>query len=160
MENSSKPIKISWQAPENSHRAPKGNDWFWGLGVVAVGAIVLAFYFGNILFGIIILLFTITASLMVNQKSEMHDFQISRKGVRIGTMLYPFSNLESFWVEDTDTDDVILFRTKKSLQDILVVPFDSTRTDPEMIRDYLLDYLDEEELEEPFHHKLMEFFGF
>jgi hypothetical protein len=41
-----------------------------------------------------------------------------------------------------------------------VIPFDSTQTDPDEIRDYLLEYLDEEEMDEPVLQKLMERLGF
>lgn len=160
MQGSEKPTKITWQAPEHNDHRPRGNDWFWAVGIISIGAIILSLYFGNVLFGIIIALFAITSSLMVNKKPELYDFEISRRGVRVGDMLFPYSNLDSFWVEDTEYDDKILFRTKKSMQDLLILPFDSTVTDPELLRDYLLDYLDEEELEEPLHQKIMEFLGF
>lgn len=152
--------RIVWQSLEHTNHKPKGNDWFWAVGVVAIGAIVLSFYFGNILLGIIIALFSITSGMLANKKPDLHEFEISRKGVRINSILFPFSNLESFWVEDTDYEDKIIFRTKKSMQKFLIIPFDSTVTDPELIRDFLLDYLDEEELDEPLHQKFMEFLGF
>ena len=155
-----KPTRIAWQSLEHTHKKKKGADWFWALGIIAVGAIVLSFYFGNVLFGIIVALFAVTSGLMINKDPDLHEFEISRKGVRVGSLLYPFSNLESFWVEDTDYDDIIIFRTKKTMQNMLILPFDSTVTDPELIRDFLLDYLDEEELEEPLHQKFMEFLGF
>lgn len=155
-----KPAKIFWQSLEHSNHKPKGSDWFWAVGVVAVGVVILSFYFGNILFGIIIALFALVAGMLANKKPDLHSFEISRKGVRVGTLLYPFSNLESFWVEDTDYEDKIIFKTKKTMRSFLIIPFDSTKTDPELLRDFLLDYLDEEELEEPLHQKIMEFLGF
>ena len=139
-----KPTKISWQAPEH----------------VAIGAIILCFYFGNILFGIIIILFATISVLNANKKPSIFEFEINRQGVIVGRTLYPYSNLETFWVQDTEFDDLIIFRTRKSIQPYLILPFDSMTTESEKIRDYLLDYIDEEKMEEPFHHKLMEFFGF
>lgn len=160
METSQRPAKISWQAHEHLNHNKKSGDWFWVLTIVAIAAVVLSFYFGNILFGIIIALFAITSGMMVNKKSELMQFEISRKGIRAGDMIYPYSNLESFWVEDGEFEDQILLRSKKALQPIIVIPFDSTRTEAELLRDYLLDYLDEEELDEGFWQKLMEAFGF
>lgn len=157
------PIKInriSWQAYEHSHTGDKSSDWFWGLGVVSVGAIILSIYFGNILLSIIFFLFTVISIMMAKKKPEIHTFEITRKGVRAGNLLFPYSNLESFWVDDNEYDDKIIFRTRKAMQNFLVIPFDSTETDPELLRDFLLDYLDEEELEESLHQKLMEFLGF
>jgi hypothetical protein len=160
MEKPNKPTRIAWQALEHLNHKPKKTDWFWAVGIIAIGSIVLSFYFGNVLFGVIIALFAITSGMLANKKPDLHEFEISRRGVRVGQMIYPFSNLESFWVEDTDYEDKIIFRTKKTMQNFLIIPFDSTVTDPELIRDFLLDYLDEEELEEPLHQRLMEFLGF
>ena len=152
--------KISWQSLERHDHTIKNSDWFWALGIISAGAIILAFYFGDVLFGIILTLFAITAGMLVNKKPEVHQFEISRKGVQIGTLLYPYSNLESFWVEDSGYEDKIILRSRQVGQPIFSIPFDSTEIDAEMIRDYLLDYLDEEELEEPLHQEFMKFLGF
>jgi len=40
------------------------------------------------------------------------------------------------------------------------LPYDSVKTDPDEIRDYLLEYLDEEEMDEPVMQKIMENMGF
>jgi hypothetical protein len=155
-----KPTKISWQAPEHNHWGDKTADWFWGLWIVSIGAIILSFYFGNILFGIIIILFAITSALHANKQPAIFDFEINRQGVKIGHVLFPYHNLDTFWVQDTEDDDVIIFRTKKSVQPFLLLPFDSTEIDAEELRDYLLDYMDEEKMEEPLLQKFMEFLGF
>lgn len=157
--NTSKPEKISWQNYEHVH-IEKSVDWFWIMGIIAFGAVVLSLFYKNFLFAIIIILFTIVSFLLANKPPRLLVFEISRKGVRAGNVLYPYSILESFWVEDTEYHDKILLKTKKPLSPLIVIPFDSTQIDPEYIRDYLLDYIDEEELEEPFHQIIMERFGF
>lgn len=157
--NTSKPEKISWQHHEHAHN-PKTIDWFWIVGIIALGGIILSVYFNNFLFAIIIFLFTSISFILVNRKPRLLLFEVTRKGVRAGNVLYPYSLLESFWVEDTDYADTILFKSKKPLSPLILIPFDSTHVDPELLRDYLLDYLDEEELEEPLHQILMEWFGF
>lgn len=155
----SKPEKISWQQHEHLHRE-KTVDWFWIVGIIAFGGIVLSVFFNNFLFALIIFLFTIISFVMVQRPPRLLVFEISRKGVRAGNVLYPYSMLDSFWIEDTEYDDKILFKSRKPLTPLLVIPFDSTQTDPEQIRDFLLDFIDEEELEEPLHQILMEWFGF
>lgn len=155
----SKPEKISWQQHEHLHRE-KTVDWFWIVGIIAFGGIVLSVFFNNFLFALIIFLFTVISFVMVQRPPRLLVFEISRKGVRAGNVLYPYSMLDSFWIEDTEYDDKILFKSRKPLTPLLVIPFDSTQTDPEQIRDFLLDFIDEEELEEPLHQILMEWFGF
>lgn len=157
--NISKPEKISWQHHEHTHKE-KTVDWFWIVGIIALGGIVLSIYYRNYLFALIILLFTIISFMSVNKEPRLLKFEITRKGIRTGNTVHPYSMLESFWVEDTDYNDKIILRSKKPLSPFILIPFDSTTTDPELIRDYLLDYLDEEELEEPLHQILMEWLGF
>lgn len=155
-----RPTSIAWQAVEHNHYKEKTADWFWGLGIVTIGIAVLSIYFGNILFAVIIALFAIVSSMLVAQRPKLMDFELSRKGIKAGPIMFPYSNLESFWVDDGEFDDKIIFRSKKSMSPLVIIPFDSTNTDPESIRDFLLDYLDEEELEEPFYHVLLEVLGF
>jgi hypothetical protein len=157
--NKSRPEKISWQHYEHAH-VERTIDWFWIVGIVAFGAVVLSLYFKNFLFALIIILFTAISFAHVIRPPRLLTFQISRKGVRAGNTLHPYSMIDSFWIEDTEYDDKILFKTKKPMSPLIVIPFDSTQTDPETIRDLLLDFVDEEELEEPLYQIIMEWLGF
>lgn len=151
--------KIAWHHHEHSH-VERSMDWFWSVGIVAVGAVILCVFFKEFLFALIIILFTLIAFKNAKRVPPLLLFEITRKGIRAGNTAYPYSMIESFWVEDTEYRDVLLLKTKKPFSPLLVIPFDSTETDPELIRDYLLDYLNEEELEEPLHHIIMERLGF
>ena len=151
--------RIIWEEYEHQH-TEKSSDWFWIVGIIAVAGSTLAIYFGNILFGILILLAAFTAILQGNTKPKLSKFEISRQGVRVGDSLYPYSVLESFWVIDESENDRIIIRSKKAFLPYLILPFNSLYTDAEEIRDYLLDYLDEEELEEPLGQVIMEKLGF
>lgn len=157
--NIPKPERISWQAHEH-HHTPKSNDWFWTVGIIATGGVFLSIFFKNFLFALIIIIFTATSFMMVKRPPRMLTFDINRKGVRAGNVLHPYSMLESFWVEDGELEDKIILRSRKPMSPFLVLPFDSTVIEPELLRDYLLDYLDEEEMEEPLHQVIMEYFGF
>ena len=86
-------------------------------------------------------------------------FQITRKGIFVDNSQIPFSLIDSFWVIDEEVDDKILIKSKKALSPLIIIPFDSEITDADEIRDYLLDYIHEEEMYEPLHQKIMEFIG-
>lgn len=157
--NNPRPEKISWRHSEHVHKE-KTTDWYWSVGIVAAGGVFLSIFFQNFLFAVIIILFVVTSFALTKREPKILPFEISRKGVRAGNVLYPYSLLESFWVIDEEVEDVILFRSKKPLSPIIVIPYSSEEIDPELLRDYLLDYLDEEELEEPLYQIVMEYFGF
>lgn len=151
--------KIEWKALEH-HHTEKSNDWFWAVGIIAIGFAILAIYFHNLLFALVILLGAFASILHAHTPPKILDYALTRKGIQIGDRLYPYSSLESFCVIDEEINDKIMFRSKKMFMALIIIPFDSTRIDPEEISDFLLDYLDEEELHEPFLQVLMEFFGF
>ena len=153
------PEKISWQHSEHVHRE-KTTDWYGSVGIIATGGVFLSIFFQNFLFAIIIILFVATSFALTKREPKILPFEISRKGMRAGNVLYPYSLLESFWVIDEDIEDMILFRSKKPLSPIIVIPYSSEEIHPELLRDYLLDYLDEEELQEPLYQVIMEYFGF
>jgi hypothetical protein len=157
--NIPKPERISWQTHEH-HHIEKSTDWFWTVGIIAAGGVFLSIFFRNLLFALIIVLFTATSFMLVKRKPRIMNFEISRKGIRVGPVLYPYSLFESFWVDDGEFDDKIILRSRKPLSPFMIIPFESEHTDPELLRDYLLDYLDEEELEEPLYQVIMEWFGF
>ena len=150
---------IEWRALEHNH-GEKSHDWFWGIGIIAIGIAILAVYFGNFLFALVILIGAFASVLHAHTKPKIITFKISRKGVRTGSVMYPYSSLDSFWVIDEEINDRIIFRSNKMFMPYLILPFESTKTNPEAIRDFLLDYLDEEELEEPLSQKIIEILGF
>lgn len=150
---------ITWKALEHAHKE-YSREWFWAVGIIAAGGGILALYFGNIILAILIVIAGFTAILQAHTPPRIVEFRISRRGVQAGSAIYPFSTLQSFWVIDEEVDDRIIIRSQKMLMPYIVIPFDSTKTDPDEIRDYLLEYLDEEEMDEPVLQKLMERLGF
>lgn len=151
--------KITWQALEHEHQE-KSNDWFWAVGIISISGAVLAVFFGNLLFGLLILLIAFVSILQGNKVPRALEYEISRKGVRVGEIIYPYSTLESFWVIDEEINDLIYIKSQKTLMPLLVLPYDSMKTNPDHIRDYLLEYIDEEELNEPLSQVIMERLGF
>lgn len=150
---------IEWKSLEH-HHYERSADWFWIVGVISIAGAILAIYFGNLLLAILITIAGFTSFLHGHTKPEIVEFRITRKGVQAGPSLFPYSSLESFWVIDEDINDRIILRSKKMLMPYLILPFDSTKTDPDEIRNYLLEYLNEEELEEPVSQQIMERLGF
>lgn len=150
---------IEWRALEHNHQE-KSTDWFWIVGVISIAGAILAAYFDNLLLAILIVLAGFTSLLHGHTQPQVIDFKITRKGVQAGPSLFPFSTLKSFWVIDEDINDRIILRSKKFLMPYIILPFDSTKTDPDAIREYLLEYLNEEEMEEPISQLIMERLGF
>ena len=151
--------KITWEAADHI-KEEKSPDWFWVVGIVTIAVAVLAIFFGNLLLALLILLAAFTSFMLAHSAPKIVDYEINRKGVRVGDILYSYATLESFWVIDEDgyERDRILLKSRKLMMPIITVPLGET-TDPEKIREYLLEYLDEEEISEPISEYLMSWLG-
>ncbi|HRY30849.1 MAG TPA: hypothetical protein P5328_00425 [Candidatus Paceibacterota bacterium] len=151
---------ISWRALDHIKEA-KSEDWFWIVGIVAIGLVVLAIFFDNILFALLIALATFASFLLAHSAPREIDYEISRKGIRSGDIIYPFSSLEAFWVIDEDgyERDRVLVKSKKFFMPVITIPV-GNGADLEEVRDCLLQYLEEEEIREPFYEHLMHRLGF
>lgn len=149
---------VSWEAPEHNH-IEKTQDWYWILGIVGIAGSVASIIFGNVLFGVVILLGTVTMVIVSHQKPRIIGFEVSSRGVRIENDLYPYPSLESFFIdEENPMGPQLIVRPKKLFMPFLILPIPEEYTDD--IEDLLAPRLKEEHLEEPFSHKLMEFLGF
>lgn len=154
--------EINWKTIEHYHEE-KSSDWYWILGIITIASAILSIYFGNILFAIVILLSAFTMILHLQSEHSEIEVSVNKKGIRINNTLYPHTTLESFWIEEEEEieniPNQIIIKSQKTLVPLIIIPMPD-EVDPDELREYLLNYLDEEELDEPFSHRLMEFLGF
>lgn len=149
---------ITWEAPEH-HHFEKSNDWFWVLGIVAISGALAAFFLGNFLFAIVILIGAGSMALLANREPQVIKFSVTTRGIRLGERLYPYSTMESFCLdEENPLGPQLLLKSKRLYMPLLILPVPPDHIDD--IDDLLIDRLPEEDLEEPFAHKVLEFFGF
>lgn len=152
------PRAITWEAPEHTH-TPKTPEWFIILGILAVSGSIAAFLFGNVLFAILILVAAVTISLVTLKEPDVIPYSVSTRGIRVGDEIHTYPSLESFCINTTDYDEPhLLVQSTRLFMPLLVFPIPEEYMDD--IDDLLGERLPEEELEEPFIHVLLEFFGF
>lgn len=149
---------ISWEAPEH-HHIEKGSDWFWVLGIISVCGAVAAFFFGNFLFALVILLGAGAMALRSVKPPRIVPFMVGRKGVRVGERLYTYGSLESFYIDEEDErGPQLLLRSTGFFSPLIVMPVPEEHIDE--IESLLGLRLEEEEMQEPLGSKLLELFGF
>ena len=89
----------------------------------------------------------------------MVEISINQKGITVEKEMYPFATLESFWVESQDEENQkILLKSKKLLMPLITIPLEEHHHLD--VREFLLQYLPEEEMHEPLSQKIMERLGF
>lgn len=149
---------ITWEAPEH-HHIDKNSDWFWVLGIIAICGTVAAFFFGNYLFALLILIGAGVMALRAVKPPEIVPFMVGKKGVRVGEKLFTYSALDSYFIDEEDEKGPqLLLKAKSMYSPLIVMPIPEEYMDD--IEDILRERLSEEEMQEPLGHKVLEMFGF
>lgn len=148
---------LEWEALEHHHEE-KGNDWFWAVGIVAISIAVASIIWGNLLFGVLILIATFSLVLHAVRHPQIHKVKIDGRGVTIDKFHYPYKSLDSFWISEEENPPVLLLKSQRFFLPLLVIRLDTVH--PEDVRESLREMLYEDEMHEPFFQKVAEYFGF
>ncbi len=148
---------LAWDTSEYVYQQ-RSTDWFWGLGILAVGGVVLSIIFGNLLFGLVIAIGVVALSLHALRHPRPLHCEITERGVLIGTTLFPYATLQSFWIhEDTDPQQLVLTSRK------MAVPYITVQLETvtaEEVREILKRFLREVEVHRTFFDLTLNRFGF
>lgn len=143
---------MEWHSPEH-HFDKKANDWYWILGIVVIGGGFLAFYFENFLFGIFIVVAGFALGMLSYKETKVVPIKIVSKGIVFDKQLYPWASYRSFWIEDEHIHGYrILMHPTSAYLPLTVIPINE-EVDLNEVRDTLLEFLEEEFLEESLVHK-------
>lgn len=146
---------LEWHSPEH-HFDRKRNDWYWILGIIVLAAAVLAFYFGNFLFGVFILIAGVTLGMVSYKETRVIPVKMTLKGIVSGRYLHPWASYRSFWIEDEHIHGArILMRPVNSFLPLTIIPINE-EVDLNDVQDILLEFLDEEFLRESAIHRLFD----
>lgn len=145
-------ILLEWQSPE--HRFDKKSaDWYWILGIVSTAIAVLSFYFGNLLFGIFIIIAAFTVGMLSYKDTKVVLIRITSKGIAFDRHFYPWRSYQSFWIEDDHIHGPrILISPINTFLPLASVPINE-EIDLNELRDILIEFLEEEPLQESIIHR-------
>ncbi len=149
--------KVEWVAMEYAYQE-KTPDWFWAMGIIALSTSIISIIYKNYLFAFFIILAAIALGFMGVRKPKAIQFTINKDGVKIGEHLYPYKNLKSFWIHETEEEKILLVMSNSNLMPLMSIPL--MKDSPvSLIKEILLAYIPEERHEEPAVHKVMEYLG-
>lgn len=150
---------IEWQGYEYDHQE-KRSDWFWALGILALAGATASVLVGNVLFAVVIVLGAFVLALYAARRPELKTFRLTERGLLIDDLLYSWSSLEAFWVEEDmpNRGPRLFIDSNKVLTPHMTIPLDEVN--PAEVREYLRAYLPEEEHAESLTHSIMELLGF
>ncbi|MEK7579178.1 MAG: hypothetical protein AAB460_01425 [Patescibacteria group bacterium] len=148
---------LIWSALEYEHRE-RSNDWFWAVGVIALGGAILAIIFGNVLFGVLIIIGALTLVLYVLRHPRHVSFEINTRGVVVDGVLFPYQTLESFWIHEHRIPNKLIVKSQKVFMPYITLPLEGVPASD--VRERLLDHISEEEVKESLSEHIMEILGF
>lgn len=151
-------FKIEWDAHEYEHKE-RSPDWFWAVGIISVSIAIASVIFGNIIFGILVLISAFTLSLFANRPPSTLHVSVNEKGITRGKISYPYSALESFWIDTEHPHKKIILRSEKMFMPLIIVPL-GDNTDVEQLHENLSLFLSEELHSLPFVERILEYLGF
>lgn len=149
---------ITWEAYEHTHLKRNG-DWFWVLGIFTLAGSAASILLGNVLLGLVILIGGGVGLILGTREPKLIPYAVTMRGLRIDNKLYPYSTLESFYIDEEEpAGPQLLARSEKMLTPLIVMPLPEEHIHD--IENIIAERLPEEFLEEPLAHKVLEFFGF
>lgn len=145
-------IILEWHSPEH-HFDRKTIDWYWILGTISLAISILAFFFGNFLFGVFVLIAGFTVGFLSFKETKIVPIRIVHKGIIFNKHLYPWLSYRSFWIEDEHTHGArILLHPVSNFIPMITIPINE-EVDLNDVRDVLIQFLEEEYLQESIIHK-------
>jgi hypothetical protein len=151
--------EFSWKMHAYEHRE-KSTDWYWALGIIVVVGSAIGFITGNLLFGFLILLGGILVGLLASKKQDPLSIAISVTGFSVNGSFINFQDTVAFWMyRNPFGTKKLLFKTRKNFNTLISIPISDDVTASEL-REFLLQYVPEQELQESFTDLLLERIGF
>jgi len=152
--------RLQWTGYEFEYKE-KTADWFWAVSIIIVSISVIAYIYDNPIFGMFILIAGITSLSLAKRPPALIDYELNKEGLLINDKLYPHIDFKTFWVVESKYHaPKLLLRTGRLVNPVLVINIETDYCDAATIRDFLLDYIPEDKIEEPLSIKFMEFLGF
>lgn len=151
------PFRIEWDAHEYEHKE-RSQDWFWAVSIISVSLAIASVIFGNIILGILVLVSVFALALFINRPPENVHIVVDEKGISRGNIHYPYSTLDSYWLDTEHPHPKIILRSEKLLMPLIVVPIGES--DAKRLDETLSQFLPEKYHTLPFVEKILEYLGF
>ena len=147
---------LNWSAPEYEEK-DHSRDWFWALGIIVATGSIAAIIFNDYFFAVLLILSGVLLGFFAVKKPEMISYELNNKGLRIGSRLYLYENIKSFWVQ---LERPLLFiHSERIFMPIITIPIEKIMAE-DIHSIMLAQNVAEVEMKEHPSEKIMEALGF
>ena len=150
-------MDVTWTTLEYE-QPDRHRDWNWYAGLIALIIAIIAFFYGDIFFGIFIIIAGITVIIYALRPPKHLTVIINADGVAINKEMVPYIQIKQFWLDETDKPDKLLLLVKGSFVPMLVLPLQGVTA--ETVRNALKPHSTEVEMRESRSVKFFENLGF
>jgi len=150
---------MAWQAPEYSQ--PKNSyERVVLAGIIAAGFFAGALIIKNYLLAVIIFLAYAILYIYSVRKPLIVNFALTSRGFKIGSRLYEFADLKSFWIfYDPPGQKELSIESKKVMMPFIKIPL-TDKVNPAELRRQLIKYIPEKKQEESLTDIMARRFGY
>ncbi len=146
-------MEIQWHAEEYEYKK-KSPDWFWALWIISIAVIFVSIMLGSALFAILIFVGAFTLSLQAVRKPKLINFKVDELGIGIEDKLYPYKNILSYDIKDSEQEMILKLENK--FMPFVIIPL-AKNIDTQKLEGLLSDHLEKETLEKTVTDKLTKY---
>ena len=150
---------ILYRWKENEFESnPRTKVWYVWFTIVFAVIIIIALLFKNYLLAVLLFIagFIIWFS---DSKDHKQFVEISKRGIRIDDEYIPYEKIRSFWITKNEIGKpILILKVERGLHPIETIAIGKS-IDLEELRNVLINYIEEKEMEEPSSNKIVHYFN-
>ena len=152
-------ISFTWETDEFTFKE-KRRDWYWIVGVVAVAFIVIAIIMQNYLFAFLIAIAAFLVIMTASRQPIVLPIEVSDKGIKVYDDMHDYDSIFAFWITYNKKDEpVLLLLTSQRISPIVSIVI-GDEVDPMELREYLLEFVEEQEMQPSLTDRIIDRIGF
>lgn len=111
---------------EEKERHP---DWLWYAGLAFGIAATVSFFYGNIFFGIFLVVAGILVILFAQRKPKILTITLDEKDISVNDERIVWERVKQFWIDETEKPDKLLLLVKGAFVPIQSLPLNGVTAD-------------------------------
>ena len=148
---------ISWTTMEYEEKE-RHPDWHWYAGLVFALAAVIAFFYGDIFFGILLLVAGAVVIIYAFRKPKELSIVMDQENLSINGDAIPYKRIKQFWLDESTKPDKLLLLVKGSFVPMISIPIAGVAAN--RVREHLIAFAPEVEMHESTGSKIFDRLGF